>query len=328
MALTKLNDRQLHTLGKSNIATDQELSDAIIAHELASNPHPQYLTTSTGSVTSVNGSVGEVVITAEQINAVGLNKVSAANGVASLDASSNVSVGHLPSYTSVFLEYANFTSLPQTGDPSKYYITLNDNKHYSWLNGSYIEETFGWKDLIGDIKPRTNGVYAPSLKDLTAYNTEFAYSVGDKCECKFHVPHDYVPKTDLFIHVHWTHTGTNIAGELILNLYSAYAKGHQQDAFTNTSIGSIAVSGINITNTPPLHHRVDEIVYSSKGGSASLLNTDLIEVDGFILLTFEAMSVPSVSGSIYTNDIYIISLDIHYRSTNLPTKNKSPNFYS
>ena len=25
----------------------------------------------------------------------------------------------------------------------------------------------------------------------------------------FHLPHDYVPNTDIFIHVHWTHAGTD-----------------------------------------------------------------------------------------------------------------------
>lgn len=334
MALTKLNDRQLNAIGSNNIATDQELVTAINEHVAATNPHTQYanaaaLTTLANNVvTSFNGSKGVVVFTTESISAINTNKLATAGGVATLDNASNVPVSQLINYSPEFLEFSNFSSLPITGNQSKYYITLDDGKYYSWANGNYTEEVFGWEDLIGDIKPRTNGVYAPVLKNLTVNNTEFSYSVGDKCECKYHIPHNYVPKSDLYIHAHWTHSGTNLTGSFVLKLYSTYSKGHQQDTFTHTALGSISVSGLNITNTPTLAHRVDEVIYSTKGGSASLLDTNLIEVDGFILLTFETDTIPSISGSPYTDDVYIISLDIHYRSTDLPTKNKSPNFYS
>lgn len=319
MSKTRLNLRQLNAIGNNNIATDDEVSEAINLHNLADNPHPQYATLSDIQNNST--------VTTENINAININKIAVANGIASLDSNANIPLNQIPNYCGEFLEYANFTSLPITGDTSKFYITLDNNNHYSWINGVYVEEEFGWQDLIGDIKPRINGVFAPTLKELTPNNTEFSYGVGDKCECKFHIPHDYVPKTDMFVHIHWTHTGTNITGSLIVNIYSIYAKGHQQASFTNNASTVINVTGLNITNTPNLMHRVDEVLFSTRNGSPSLLNSNIIEADGFILLTFETNTVPSISGSPYTNDVYIISLDIHYQSTKLPTKNKSPNFY-
>ena len=43
MATTKLNERQLNALGKNNIATDDELEEAIILHSQELDPHNQYL---------------------------------------------------------------------------------------------------------------------------------------------------------------------------------------------------------------------------------------------------------------------------------------------
>lgn len=42
MPTTRLNDRQIETLGNSNIATDAELAAALLAHLQDPDPHPQY----------------------------------------------------------------------------------------------------------------------------------------------------------------------------------------------------------------------------------------------------------------------------------------------
>jgi hypothetical protein len=136
-----------------------------------------------------------------------------------------------------------------------------------------------------------------------------------------------VPNTDVFVHVHWSHTGTAIANELQIDIHSTYAKGHQQAPFHSEVITTISVTNLNITNTPKLFHRVDEVQLSSKGGSANLLDTDKIETDGFILATFETIIIPSITGSAYVNEPYIIGMDLHYQSSGMNTKNKSPNFY-
>lgn len=43
MSKTRLSVAQLKTLGKDNIATDSEVSEAFSEHILDNNPHPQYL---------------------------------------------------------------------------------------------------------------------------------------------------------------------------------------------------------------------------------------------------------------------------------------------
>ena len=64
-----------------------------------------------------------------------------AGGYASLDGGGKVPAGQLPSYVDDILEYANFASLPGTGESGKIYITTDNNKTYRWGGSSYIEIT-------------------------------------------------------------------------------------------------------------------------------------------------------------------------------------------
>ena len=61
MAITKLNERQLHIVGNDNLATDSELSDAIVTHTNELNPHSQYLNTI--NVTGTLGLLKKVSLT-------------------------------------------------------------------------------------------------------------------------------------------------------------------------------------------------------------------------------------------------------------------------
>lgn len=193
--------------------------------------------------------------------------------------------------------------------------------------GLLVEDGYGWRDLIGEVTPRSTTNTAPVLKNFLGSIREWSYSADDEGDCRYHIPHDYAPGTDLYIHVHWGHNGTNILGALQLDIQASYAKGHQRASFSTQIVNQILVNNLNITNTPRYFHRVDEIKISTPGGSSSLLDTSLIEVDGFILLKYVTTVIPSISGSDTTNAPFIFGVDIHYQSTNMPTKNKSPSFY-
>lgn len=67
----------------------------------------------------------------------------AASGVAPLNASSLVDAAYLPSYVDDVLEYADFASLPGTGETGKIYVTLDDNKQYRWSGSAYINFSAG-----------------------------------------------------------------------------------------------------------------------------------------------------------------------------------------
>ena len=193
--------------------------------------------------------------------------------------------------------------------------------------------TFGWRDLIGDITPKTSGAGSPNLAAFRGGNVRaFFYGVGEDGDCVFHVPHDYVPGTDLFLHLHWSHNGTGISGSLVVNLYVTYAKGHQQANFSAEVTPTLTVGSLNITPAAPRYrHRVDEIQISAASPTASQLDSDIIEVDGLILIHYDVATIPSITGG-SPNEPCFFTLDIHYQSTggSVSTKNKapSPTFYA
>jgi hypothetical protein len=61
------------------------------------------------------------------------------NGLATLDSNGKVPSAQLPSFVDDVEEYANFASLPVTGENGKIYVTLDNNKTYRWSGSIYIE---------------------------------------------------------------------------------------------------------------------------------------------------------------------------------------------
>jgi len=182
-----------------------------------------------------------------------------------------------------------------------------------------------WKDLIGDIVPKTSGPGTPAITTLTGDVKAFAYAANDTGDCVYHMPHDWAPGTDLFLHVHWTHNGTDISGSFVIDYGFTYAKGHQQASFSAGQSATQTLSGLTIGNTPTLWHRVDEFQLSSKTPAANQLDTNLLEVDGLIVLHFVATTIPSITGG--SGKPFILTLDIHYQSDRVGTPNRSPDFY-
>jgi hypothetical protein len=184
---------------------------------------------------------------------------------------------------------------------------------------------FGWRDIIGSITPKATGAGSPTR---TVYNggtlADYAFVANDLVDFTFHIPHDYVPGTDLYFHVHWSHNGTAISGNAVFTTYWSYAKGHNQANFSAEKTSSITYATTDIATTPRYRHRVDEIQMSTSGGSASLLDTDAIEVDGIVIVTLKLTTLPTITGG----SLFIHMADLHYQSTNMATAGKAPNFYA
>lgn len=188
--------------------------------------------------------------------------------------------------------------------------------------------TFPWFDLIGDISPKTSGAGAPTLAAFRGGNVRsFFYSAGDDGDAIFHVPHDYVPSSDMFLHLHWAHNGTAISGNLVVDFYITYAKGHNQANFAAEVNRTLTVSTPDIATVPQYRHRVDETQITAASPAASQLDSDIIEVDGLILVHFNATTIPTITGGA-TNEPAFFTLDIHYQSTGVGTKQKSPDFWT
>ena len=187
--------------------------------------------------------------------------------------------------------------------------------------------TWGWRDITGILRPDLAGANAPVLTVFRGGSVRsYAYQALDKMDCEFHIPHDYVPGTDIYIHVHWSHNGTAISGNFVGTCAYTYAKGHNQAVFPAEKTVTITYATVNVATTPQYIHRIDEVVMSSAGGSASLLDNALLEVDGMILLNFTMTTIPTITGG--SNRVFVSHIDVHYQSNNMATKQKAPSFYT
>lgn len=185
---------------------------------------------------------------------------------------------------------------------------------------------FGWHDLRAFLTRDTEapGTFPPmnafrgGIKQLqfTVTDTQSAFAA-------FHIPHDYVPGTDLFIHVHWCHNSATVTGGSVTwGFEASYAKGHQQEAFSSP----ILVPVTQAASTTQYFHMIAETALSVAGGSANQLDTSLIEVDG-IVATRLFLDSNDITDSVAQPDPFAFFVDLHYQSSGIPTLNRSPSFY-
>lgn len=212
-------------------------------------------------------------------------------------------------------------------------LVSSDSQILAGITGKGIKvdtatPTYPWRDLEGMYIPDPGGVNAPSLITYQGLVREYAYTATDKIDCRFHIPHDYVPGTDLYIHAHWSHIGTAISGNMVMSFAHSYAKGHNQANFSAPKTVAITYATVDIATTPQYRHRIDEVQLSSSGGSATLLDSALIEVDGLLLINLTVTGIPTITGANPNNEPFIHCIDLHYQSTGIGTKNKAPAFYS
>lgn len=185
-----------------------------------------------------------------------------------------------------------------------------------------------WKDKEGGAIARNSGATAPSF---TAFRggviDQYAFSANDEIQFEFHIPHDYKVGSDMHLHVHWSHNGTAISGNMVWTYYATYAKGHNQAAFPAEVTGTITYATTNIATTPQYQHRIDEIQLTAAAPSGSQIDSDSLEVDGLILVNITATTIPTITGGT-PNEPFLLKVDLHYQADSIGTVNKVPNFYA
>lgn len=186
--------------------------------------------------------------------------------------------------------------------------------------------TFGFADIIGDQFAKNTGATKPAL---TAYNgviNSFQFTASDEAYITYHIPHDYVKGTDIFLHIHWSHTSAIVTGgTLTFKATSIYSKAHNQAAFTNPPVSGTFTGTASTTQYQQI---LSETQYSASSPTGLQVDTDLLEPDGVIELTFE-VDANNITSSGAVPDPFIHYVDIHYQTTGLiGTKAKAPDFYA
>ena len=197
-----------------------------------------------------------------------------------------------------------------------------------------VTPTFPWRDLLGAISIRGTGAADPSYNVYTGGIRGYQFAVNDEVFIEFHIPHDYVPGSAIYIHTHWSINGKTTAGvtagtvtggTVVWGCEVSYSKGHNQAAFS-TPFTTTTTSGQ--TAATLFQHYIDETQLSATTPSATQIDSDIIEVDGLILVRafLSANNITVASGAVPAPFLHFV--DIHYQSTNVGTKNKAPDFWS
>lgn len=190
-----------------------------------------------------------------------------------------------------------------------------------------VLESTPWIDIIGNIFPRTGGGIAPSFTAFKGGNIlNYAFSVNDVIDnLTFHIPHEYQLGTDIYLHPHWGHNGTAISGNFEITWYITYMDRDGQYLAEKTLVQTIDT--VDLATTPRWDCRVNDIQISESGGSATSLNTDLIQVDGLIQASAKITGIPAITGG-SPNEPFIFNTDLHIQSTGIGTKSKDPDYYT
>lgn len=191
--------------------------------------------------------------------------------------------------------------------------------------------TWCWRDITGQAQIRSTGSNDPTFSLYEASTIrQFLFSPTSMNELylNYHIPHDYVIGTDLYIHVHWSQTTVdtgnggapgNAKWYFVLN----YAKGHDQAAFL-ASANVKTASVVQTASSTIRQHMIAEAVITDGVGTA-LLDRSTIEPDGIIFCRMYRDGA-DVADTVNVGT-FVHFVDIHYQSKNVGTKQKAPNFF-
>lgn len=217
---------------------------------------------------------------------------------------------------------ANGFAVADLDGPKVYPIVSDDGITIPKTSGKGIKvdqdaPTFGWRDITAEVDTRGTGANDPSFAVYTGTNLralQFSATVMQECFVTFHVPHDYVPGTDIHFHAHWSNAAaTPNTGNVIWAFEYAFAKGFNQAAFPAPT----TVSAAQACPATRYQHMIAETAAVTISG---------LEVDGLILV--RCYRDAAAGGDTCTDAVFLHTCDIHYQSTNMATKGKAPNFYT
>lgn len=197
--------------------------------------------------------------------------------------------------------------------------------------------SFGWRDMLGEIVARGTGAANPTWTSFRGgiYGYQFASVTINEVWTQFHIPHDWLPGTPLYVHVHWAQNvvdtgGTaGVPGAAKWYFELSYADGYGTpggagDPFT----APLTVSVVQQGSTTQYAHMIGEVQCGVAGGAGgTMLDTSTIQVDGLILCRlYRDKTDPADT---LDQGPFIFMCDMHHQSNGvLGTKTKNFPFYT
>jgi hypothetical protein len=185
------------------------------------------------------------------------------------------------------------------------------------LNNEMTTGKEGWKDLLTNITVRGTGLSAPVFSQIGATDFYAYLFPGTGVQIKefrinFHIPHDYMPGTAVYIHVHWF-PSTADTGNVAWNISYTIAKGFNQAAFNFASPTTVEV--IQAAPGVQYQHMIAEM------SDAQAIPGSLIETDSIIACRI--WRDPADADDTYAADAFANFVDLHYRTDGLETTDKA-----
>lgn len=180
--------------------------------------------------------------------------------------------------------------------------------------GREPNQDWGWRDITGPIETRGVGVNDPDWESIGgSIQSGFRFLLNHQCWIPFHVPHDYVPGTDIYFHVHWLCAGTDTTNTVKWQFDYMFAKGFGQEAYPIGALPSAVYA--EQASAGQYYHMVSE--------TAAITIANL-EVDGIVYIRLKRIANGATD---VTDPVFVLTSDIHYQSNNMATINKAPSFY-
>lgn len=210
---------------------------------------------------------------------------------------------------------------------TKYVIFPKTSKY--GMKVDHNSPTFGWVDLLGYLVVKSAGANDPVLTTYRNNLKEYMFSqvIVNEMFIAYHMPHDYLAGSDIYIHTHWSQitvdTGgaAGVPGNVKWYFDVSYAKGHEQAAFSSP----ITTSVVDTASGTQYQHILSEVQLSAASPSASQIDSDNLEPDGIILV--RVYRNPADAADTLDQNPFLHYVDIHYQTTGIGTKQKAPNFY-
>jgi hypothetical protein len=187
---------------------------------------------------------------------------------------------------------------------------------------------FGWRDITVQVIARGVGATDPTWAQIDSTDFwAYKFAVNDKVWAAAHIPHDYLPSSPIHFHAHWLIDAS--ASPYSTNAVTwewtyAFAKGFDQEAFDFGLANSPQTTAKVVTASEaagvPYQHMVTE--------TSAVTIPGLTEPDGIIYFQLRRVNNTSSPIANQSAGVFLMTSDIHYRSTNLSTAGKAPDFYA
>ena len=190
--------------------------------------------------------------------------------------------------------------------------SATDNK---WKNGGQIP---CWKDLIGKTSFKGSGTSIPPFQAYrsTMWETGFNVVGNTTYYFSYHLPHDYIQGTDIFIHAHHSTTAAAETGAFEFQIKASYGS---VDSEISNPISTEDIVYTHVGANDQYKHKVTEIQLSTPGGSGNLLDTDLLDTDGMIWIRLCRQDSDTI---LFPESLFLHQVDIHYQAYSGGTLNK------